>query len=215
MKKLSLLFVLFVLFGLTAMTNPAMANLVINGGFETGDSTGWDWFPQGDQTAVVGEDVYEGDYACKLGDMSSGVFPQLISAWLPAGNFAGTTQTFSFMAKNIGMNDIQLRYKLYAYDAAGEGVGPHAGTAWAGHIAESWSGVITPTQGYVAVSYDFAIPADAAYVQVKEIGLFNGDATNYSGLAMIDNVVITPEPATMALLSLGSLLVIRRKKQTR
>jgi hypothetical protein len=164
----------------------------INGGFETGDLTGW-WtsFPDATTTATietwnVDSGTYAVDYVCQgnSGDTKLGQ-----SITITAGN----TYTVNAMydATNWGGLGVAVNY----YDSS-----------WS-YLNYSWLPIYTGNgtdTGWTSFSGTFTPVAGAAYADVT-LNTW-GWATTY-----VDNVSVTPEPATMVLLGIGGLVALRRK----
>lgn len=78
-----------------ALAVPASANLIINGGFETGDFTGWTQSGNLGSTSVSNDDPHSGVFEAKLGPVGSDGFLSQTLTTIP-----GQLYSVSFWLKN-------------------------------------------------------------------------------------------------------------------
>ncbi len=218
MKKL-----IVVLLLVMAASVPAMANVIANGDFETGDWTGYLWAPVGDGTFITGFGAYEGSYAAQMQNSAAGSWSGIYTGWnaLPAGATNSTPMEFSFAVKNLdAFASASVVYKGYVVDENFESIN-YPDTAWEGHIFESNTGELAAGGDWQIITVPFTLPrADSgenAYIKLELFG-YGWDSANSAPLhnaganpIMIDAITVVPEPATMAILGLGGLLLRRRR----
>lgn len=205
MKKLALLLVV-------AIAVPASANMVVNGDWSTGDETGWTQW-----NAPWGPGV---TWSVDLGDGNPAPAGKLVTSnssfgWYQAitvvpGN--SYTITADWKGTNIGwievlffnddgrsvydQLDAPLAGSLIAKrDAGGLGGGPNFG----------WQSILNSQQNPNTI---------VATGTTMYVGLKVGAVPGYGGpdaTGLFDNIVVTPEPATMLLLGLPALFLRRRR----
>lgn len=196
------------LLAMAAIVMPAQANLVTNGSFDANSSvpTGWTQYistPASQNVKISGPGntdtySYDGTYALRLYSWVN--WPQ-VEAYQSFPISGGTSGSLSFVWSTQynaawGTADCTLEY----YNASGVKIG--AGDYWTifhttganPNNAGEWktfSQSFTPVAGTAS-----AVLHIRAYQYVT---------------AYFDNVVVTPEPATIGVLGLGGLALLRRK----
>lgn len=207
--------------GLTAWSGTALAELVGNGGFETGDWTSWTAvepttpFPYGAGNAVsvdnLGAGAYQGLYAAHLtkatygetNPTAPGQYAYAFTVQSAGATTVGLTYTFSFAAKKLS-GDANSRLEVagplgiscpwqWGDGGPGQLTVPGDG-AW--HTF-SYTGVATGTGDYLAFK-----PANTAYTQGQSPAALNPIPDEYL-LDAVSVTIATPEPSTLVLVATG------------
>lgn len=185
--------VLIALAAAVIVASPAAAtvNLVVNGGFETGDFTGWTRSNTQNATAINSNSPFEGSFDARLRTTTSG------------GN-AGYRTLSQFITTNVGYS-YQLSYALRNQGNPNpvDDFEVTAGNSFFDHGD-------TPRFGYTVFTQDFVATSASTLIEFRYLhptdGNFQLDAVS---------VVAVPEPGTWAMLVTGFALVgatMRRRK---
>ena len=185
MKKVTLLLAVL------AMASMASANLLTNGDFEDSAGSGWSqWW--GGNSNKYAPDPVEGDNCAGVWWSDDGVYQGLA--------IGPGTYTVSGM---LEQNDLANRIGVIQAEV-GDGV-----NVWWVQLIEI--GPDDPTDTWISGST--VIDNTTAGATYLNINLFMIDQdVNPAGIVRFDNISVVPEPATMALLSLGGVWMLRRKR---
>ncbi len=173
----------------------ANANLLVNGDFEDPAGSGWSQWWGGDSTKYT-PDPLESDYCAGVWWVGDGIFQGLT---IGPGIYKVSGQ---MMHGGLGNGRIGL-----IKAEIGDGV-----NIW-------WVQEIQITQNSPLstwISNSMVIDNSAAGATKLNINLFMWDTAGWgsgSGVVRWDNISVVPEPASMALLGLGGLLLRRRRRQ--
>ncbi len=174
--------VLFCTIAFTALlSSPSRANYVVNGGFETGNFSGWTTVPasSGSDFGVSTTDPRSGSYAAYFGGTSAGNYDGIYQN-LATG--AGTFDLDFWLANNGGgSNDFQVY--------------------WGGSLVLNISNA--SSFGYTEYTFDLSTTSSSTQL------LFQG--YQVPSFFRLDDVSVTylasvPEPSSLVLLGLGGLL---------
>jgi len=182
---------------MSMFANVASAN-VLNPGFETGDFT--DWFSGG--TAVVVSGINgpsaPGDYAVAMSNAPSPGDIRSKGMVVTPGELYDFSVDYNITAASTGEIRAQVRWHEYV-DLNGNAMN------WVG---ESNSLLSTTGGDWATLTVSgLTAPELAGAVDIRiSAGLFEA----FAGDGAIDNVSLVPEPATLALLGLGGLLLRKR-----
>lgn len=180
-----------------AITVPVQANIVYNGDFNTGDLDGWwSWSPEDPDQSITIEDSeygYDGTPYVVLWSASDGAWQELGTNAFGCAESTTYTLSFVYKADAWAGGGINLKYWDSAWAEVGSG-------EWIPLLSGEGSGEWT------SFSYDFTTAAGAANMEVKF-------AMGSWGTLSLDYVSVVPEPATVSLLTLGCLGLLKRRSR--
>ena len=198
---------------------PAAADLIVNGGFELGtgtDADSWSQFVGATPPAMVTVDRINsmqatGDWAMELSvtgsSMSIGTNAEIQQLTALNSITPGSSYDMSFLAKagNIGPG-VVVFMEVQWLDSDGSDGGGIKGTSGLVQFAGSLTNVY---QSFGFTGIVAAPGSDAALVDIR----MNGGAFDGSdGLMYVDDVTLTPEPGSLALLAIGGIALLRRRR---
>jgi hypothetical protein len=153
------------------------ADLVINGGFETGDFTGWTLVGSSDNSSVNNALVETGDFAGQFGEVGTlgGIAQDLATV-------AGQTYTFSFDLQNYGGNPTRAVVTFGGQTLVNL-------TNPAAFAYTHYSFDVTAASALTTIGFQFR--NDPTYFHLDNVSVVGGQGS------------AVPEPATWAMLMLG------------
>lgn len=174
------------------LSGSVWANLLTNGDFNAGDLSGWwTWVPDSVNQSISIETAYTYDAT-----PNARIWSATDGAWQEMGQ--------SFAVADGAAYVLSLVYN--ATDWANAGINlKYWDSSW-NYVGYQWITLLTPPNSGQWTSFvqAFTTPAGAAYAEVKFV--MGGWGTLY-----VDNVSVVPEPASLLMLGLGGLALVRRK----
>ncbi|MEM7626704.1 MAG: PEP-CTERM sorting domain-containing protein [Planctomycetota bacterium] len=180
--------------------------LTVNGGFETGDTTGWTSFPTANSTFNITSDSNSGAWAAEVFNNdpgSSAVVQQL----------------------NIGVGAVSPGDPI-AISFAAKGEGAIGGVAFAEFFSEIDGGGVSSTEilggaplpltsDYQTFTFNAVAGADVSGGVTLQFAAVTGADQGSVSVLFIDDasVTVVPEPTTAALAGLGGLALLGRRRR--
>ena len=198
-------FVVMVMLLLVCGVSVHAANLLVNGGFEDGDTgqIGSVVIPSWNSWGSNG--WHNNDAGAVIDTKSMKFWWDGVGMWQDYAAIPGTTYTYSAQvidaSRDTSPNNWDLRIEAEFYDVAN--------TQLAAVVMGYFDSTIQPNDTWIGIGGSIVAPAGTTTgrVVIRSLDWQPGIA----GALYFDNVSVTPEPATMFLLGLGGLL-LRRKK---
>lgn len=194
-------------FALAATASSAMAGieLTTNGGFEAGDTSGWQWFPSSSSTFNMTNDANSGVFAAEIFNnaIASGAVAKQANLGIGLVN-PGDTVNISFAAKGSGaLGGVAFAEFFSEIDGGGVSSSQILG-----------GGPLALTDTYQTFNFSVLAGPDVSGGITLQFAAVTGADTGSVMVLFIDDVSVSvvPAPSAMALLGLGGLFAGRRRR---
>ncbi len=209
-----------ILVAIVAMCSVAQAELLVNGDFEAGSSAPWNAWGSAGSAAYISGGAMVPTYET-TGGSDGGAWMELhtigaganswaasfISQTVVDGVSGGDVLTVSGMAKSSTGSSLSAR--ILFLDAAGDEVTYNDdagdGSIWRNHLILDFA----VGTDWTPFSQTITLDAGTGIAQMQPLYVVANGPEHVVG---VDELSIVPEPATMALLGLGGVLIRRRRK---
>ena len=209
-----------ILVAIVAMCSVAQAELLLNGDFEDGSSAPWNGWGSAGSAAYMSGGAFVPTYET-TGGSDGGAWMELhtigaganswassfISQTVVDGVSGGDVLTVSGMAKSSTGSSLSAR--ILFLDAAGDEVTYNDdagdGSIWRNHLILDFA----VGTDWTPFSQTITLDAGTGIAQMQPLYVVANGPEHVVG---VDELSIVPEPATMALLGLGGVLIRRRRK---
>ncbi len=192
---------------IAAIATPAIAGIELtnNGGFEAGDTSGWESFPTANSTFLVTNDANSGSFAAEVfnNDLASGAVVKQANLGIGVVN-AGDEITVSFAAKGEGaVGGVAFAEFFSEIDGGGTSSAEILGGA-----------PLALTSEWQTFTYTVIAGADVSGGVTLQFAAVTGGAPGSVSVLFLDDVSVSviPAPAGAALLGMGGLVAMRRRR---
>lgn len=179
--------------------------LTMNGGFETGDTSFWQYFPSGSSSFNITNDAYSGNFAAELFNNAPATGALVKQANLGIGQVnPGDMIEISFAAKGSFANGGVAFAEFFSEIDGG-------GTSSSEILG---GGPLALTDTYQTFTFQTLAGSDVSGGVTLQFGAITGADQGSVAVLFLDDasVRVVPTPATAALLGLGGLAALRRRR---
>ncbi len=188
-----------VLAGAMGLAGPALANLLMNPGFETGDFSGWD---AGGWYAGTGADAHSGTYGAAYWVPSgrSGGDYYVMLQYVPVS--AGLAYDASAWLRTVSFNQSEAWLEVVFHDSTG------------GWVGQFQAGAVTGLTSYTQYSLNnLTAPVGSVTASVRAVVHTTANTTDnawytWDDFSMTQTI---PEPTTLGLVGAGVMLMAAMK----
>ena len=186
-----------------AVAASANANFAVNGDFETGDTTGWQYFPTTGSTFTAVSDANSGAFGAELFNNAPASAAVIKQANVGMGSVnPGDTINISFAAKGSFAAG-GVAFAEFFTELAGGGVSS----------SEILGGApLALTSDWQTFNFTTTAGPDTSGGITLQLTATTGAAAGSTAVVFYDDIVITPTPGTAGVLGIAGLAAMRRRR---